>query len=122
MGRTDNRPPDEFQIRHSCGNFELDWTWARTRALVMSSSRRADWTQEKGLRHQQRQGRWRPYLSRGRAGMIPTQLDAELVSLESMSRAELRAAWSRQVRTTPPKLSTGLLRLALAHHLQSKAF
>ncbi|MFL6720311.1 MAG: DUF2924 domain-containing protein [Sphingomonas sp.] len=52
--------------------------------------------------------------------MTPVSLDAELTALESMSRAELRAAWSRQVRTTPPNVSTGLLRRALAHHLQSK--
>lgn len=52
--------------------------------------------------------------------MIPLSLGAELDALESMSRAELRAAWSRQVRTTPPNVSTGLLRLAVAHHLQSK--
>jgi Protein of unknown function (DUF2924) len=52
--------------------------------------------------------------------MIPVSLDAELTALESMSRAELRAAWSRQVRTTAPNVSTGLLRLALAHHLQSQ--
>jgi hypothetical protein len=36
-----------------------------------------------------------------------------------MSRAEVRAAWKRQVRTIPPNVSAGLLRLALAHHLQS---
>jgi hypothetical protein len=53
--------------------------------------------------------------------MISLDLDAQLNALESMSRAELRAAWSRQVRTTPPKISAGLLRLSLAHHLQSKA-
>jgi hypothetical protein len=45
---------------------------------------------------------------------------AELDALEPMSRAELRAAWSRELRTTPPNVSAGLLRLALAHHLQSK--
>ena len=47
-------------------------------------------------------------------------LNAELDALESMSRAELRAAWNREVGTTPPNVSAGLLRLALAHHLQSK--
>jgi hypothetical protein len=47
-------------------------------------------------------------------------LDAELTALESVSRAELRTAWSREVRTTPPNVSAGLLRLALAHHFQSK--
>jgi hypothetical protein len=53
--------------------------------------------------------------------MIFVDLDAELATLETMSRAELRAAWKRQVRTIPPNVSAGLLRLALAHHLQSKA-
>lgn len=48
-------------------------------------------------------------------------LRGELDALESMSRAELRAAWNRKVRTTPPNVSAGLLRLALAHHFQSKA-
>jgi hypothetical protein len=47
-------------------------------------------------------------------------LRAELDALESMSRAELRAVWNREVRTTPPNVSAGLLQLALAHHLQSK--
>jgi hypothetical protein len=47
-------------------------------------------------------------------------LAAELDALDSMSRAELRAAWKRQLRATPPNVSAGLLRLALAHHLQSK--
>jgi hypothetical protein len=52
--------------------------------------------------------------------MIPADLAAELDGLDSMSRADLRAAWKRQLRTTPPNVSAGLLRLALAHHLQSK--
>ena len=47
-------------------------------------------------------------------------LTAQLALLESMSRAELRAAWNREVRTMPPNVSVGLLRLALAHHVQSK--
>jgi hypothetical protein len=52
--------------------------------------------------------------------MIPVDLETELAALESMSRAELRAAWKRQLRATPPNISAGLLRLALAHNLQSK--
>jgi hypothetical protein len=52
--------------------------------------------------------------------MIPVDLETELAALESMSRAELRAAWKQQLRTMPPNVSAGLLRLALAHHLQSK--
>jgi hypothetical protein len=52
--------------------------------------------------------------------MSRVDLDAALNALETMPLAELRAAWARQLRTTPPKVSAGLLRLALAHHLQSK--
>ena len=52
--------------------------------------------------------------------MSMLDLRAELDALESMSRAELRAAWNHEVRTMPPNVSAGLLRLALAHHLQSK--
>jgi hypothetical protein len=52
--------------------------------------------------------------------MIPVDLDADLAGLESMSRAELRATWNRKVRTNPPNVSAGLLRLALAHQFQSK--
>ena len=52
--------------------------------------------------------------------MSRIDLNAELAALESMPLADLRSAWTRQVRTTPPKVSAGLLRLALAHHLQSK--
>jgi hypothetical protein len=53
--------------------------------------------------------------------MSRIDLDAELTRLETMPLHELRCAWSRQVRTTPPKVSAGLRRLALAHHLQSQA-
>ncbi|MEO5973169.1 MAG: DUF2924 domain-containing protein [Sphingomicrobium sp.] len=52
--------------------------------------------------------------------MSRIDLDAELTALETMPLDELRVAWSRQARTAPPKVSAGLLRLALAHHLQSK--
>jgi len=52
--------------------------------------------------------------------MSRIDLDVELAALETMPLDELRVAWSRHVRTTPPKVSAGLLRLALAHHLQSK--
>ena len=52
--------------------------------------------------------------------MSRIDLNAALNGLETMPLAELRAAWTRQVRATPPKVSAGLLRLALAHHLQSK--
>ena len=52
--------------------------------------------------------------------MSTIDLRAELDALGSMSRAELRAAWNREIRRTPPNVSAGLLRLALAHHLQSQ--
>ena len=47
-------------------------------------------------------------------------LDVELTALKSMPLADLRVAWTRMVRTNPPKVGDSLLRLALAHHLQSK--
>ncbi|HJP67694.1 MAG TPA: DUF2924 domain-containing protein [Sphingomicrobium sp.] len=53
--------------------------------------------------------------------MSHIDLEGELAALDPMPLADLRAAWARAVRTTPPKVSAGLLRLALAHHLQSKA-
>ena len=51
--------------------------------------------------------------------MSRIDLEAELTALESMPLADLRSVWTKAVRTTPPKVSAGLLRLALAHHLQS---
>ena len=45
----------------------------------------------------------------------------ELASLGSMKRDELRIAWARRMKTTPPSLSVGMLRLALAPAIQSKA-
>ena len=45
----------------------------------------------------------------------------ELAALESMKRNELRIAWVRRIKTSPPNLSVGMLRLALAHAIQSKA-
>ena len=45
----------------------------------------------------------------------------ELVALESMKRDELRIEWVRRMKTSPPNLSVGMLRLALAHAIQSKA-
>jgi hypothetical protein len=54
--------------------------------------------------------------------MNSTELKAELARHEAMSLEELRTAWTRLVKRPAPKVSAGLLRLALAHHLQSKAF
>jgi hypothetical protein len=45
----------------------------------------------------------------------------ELAALESMKREELRIAWVRRMKKSPPNLSAGMLRLALAHGIQSKA-
>ena len=50
------------------------------------------------------------------------EMERSLAALEAMKLSELRTAWARRVKTSPPKLSAGLLRLALAHALQSKAF
>ena len=52
--------------------------------------------------------------------MSRIDLDAELTALEGMPLAEMRAAWTSMVGTDPPKVGASLLRLALAHHLQSK--
>ena len=46
---------------------------------------------------------------------------AALAALESMKLEELRVAWVRRMKNSPPKISAGLFRLALAHALQSKA-
>lgn len=51
----------------------------------------------------------------------PKDLDARLEDLEAMDLEQLRDAWRRQLRTTPPRVSAGLLRLALAHACQEKA-
>ena len=53
--------------------------------------------------------------------MSRIDFDAELTKLETMTLADLRSTWARWVKTPPPKVSAGLLRLALAHHIQSKA-
>ena len=45
----------------------------------------------------------------------------ELAALELMKRDELRVAWVRRMKTSPPNISAGLLRLALAHAIQSNA-
>lgn len=53
--------------------------------------------------------------------MMPSDCGEELVALESMKRDELRIVWVRRMKTSPPSLSPGMLRLALAHAIQSKA-
>ncbi|MEQ7873991.1 DUF2924 domain-containing protein [Sphingomonas sp. ASV193] len=52
--------------------------------------------------------------------MTRHELDDALTNLETMSLGDLRDAWSKHTRSTPPNVSAGVLRLALAHHLQSK--
>lgn len=44
----------------------------------------------------------------------------ELAAFEAMNLDELRVAWVRRMKSSPPRISAGLLRLALAHALQSK--
>jgi hypothetical protein len=53
--------------------------------------------------------------------MRPGDCSEELAALESMNRDELRVAWVRRMKTSPPNLSLRMLRLALAHATQSKA-
>lgn len=54
--------------------------------------------------------------------MSRIDVESELTAIEEMALEELRVAWRRLFKTTPPKASAGLLRLALAHSIQSKAF
>ena len=53
--------------------------------------------------------------------MSRIDLDAELDALDAMTLNELRSVWTRQMKSSAPKASAGLMRLALAHALQSKA-
>ena len=52
--------------------------------------------------------------------MARLSLEAQLDALEAMSEVELKAQW-RRVYTCPPPNSPGLLMLALAYNIQSKA-
>ena len=52
--------------------------------------------------------------------MTRYDLQIALATLEAMNLEELRAAWVRRLKNSPPKISAGLLRLAIAHALQSK--
>jgi len=53
--------------------------------------------------------------------MTHAELQSELGELETMNLEQLRIAWVKRIKTSPPKISAGLLRLALGHALQSKA-
>ena len=44
----------------------------------------------------------------------------DLAAFVSMKGDELRIVWVRRMKTSPPNLSVGMLRLALAHATQSK--
>lgn len=52
--------------------------------------------------------------------MTRDDVEAGLAALEAMTLEELRIAWVRRLKSSPPSVSAGLLRLALAHALQSK--
>ena len=45
----------------------------------------------------------------------------ELAALASMKHDELRVAWVRRMKRSPPNISVGMLQLALAHAIQSQA-
>ena len=53
--------------------------------------------------------------------MTRSDIQSALAALETMKLGELRLAWVKRIKTSPPKISAALLRLALAHALQSKA-
>ena len=53
--------------------------------------------------------------------MSHADVQAGLVGLQAMKLEGLRLAWVKQIKTSPPKISAALLRLALAHAFQSKA-
>ena len=53
--------------------------------------------------------------------MTRPDLAAELAALTTMDLEALRHLWRRRFRSQPPKVSAGLLRLALAYALQEKA-
>lgn len=50
------------------------------------------------------------------------RLDDELQALETLSKAELRDRWAKLIGHPVPKVSAGLLRLAIAWELQAREF
>jgi len=50
-----------------------------------------------------------------------TKLDGELPALETMSKTELSDRWAKLTGRPVPKLSTSMLRMALAYEVQTKA-
>lgn len=53
--------------------------------------------------------------------MARFDLDAELVALATMSPAQLRSKWETMVRRPIPRISEGMLRMALGYEMQAKA-
>ena len=53
--------------------------------------------------------------------MAKVDLEAEIDALSSMGLDALRHLWRIRLNTDPPKVSAGLLRLALAYAMQEKA-
>ena len=49
------------------------------------------------------------------------KLDADLAALATLSPAHLREQWSKTTGKVLPRISPAMLRLALAHELQTKA-
>ena len=49
-------------------------------------------------------------------------LDDELLALETLSKAELKDRWARLTGHPVPRVSAGLLRLAIAWELQAREF
>lgn len=47
-------------------------------------------------------------------------VDSDVMRLSDLPADALRQLWSRHVRTVPPRVSPGLLALALGHHLQTR--
>ena len=53
--------------------------------------------------------------------MARFDLDAELAALATMSPAQLRSKWEVFVRRPIPRISEGMLRMALGYEMQAKA-
>ena len=52
--------------------------------------------------------------------MSRAAVDVDVARLSELPADALRLLWSRHVRTVPPRVSPGLLALALGHYLQSR--
>lgn len=54
--------------------------------------------------------------------MTPVELDAELLALECLTKADLKDRWAKLTGQPVPKVSAGLLRLAIAWELQAREY